>query len=548
MLASLADLQNPDQSNDVVVVGGGAAGLTLAHALGAAGKQVVLLEAGGDKKTAASQEYYRGELVDAVAHPPTHNYRVRAIGGTSTIWGGRAIPFDAIDFEKRNWVPDSGWPFGQEELSGFYAKAMDAAEAGKPEFCPEHALPGAQKELAPGLDGDLVQTTVERFSKPTNFWRRYGAELTQSAQVRIVKDAPVVHVQLTEDGNSVDWVEVATPDGNRIKVRGRSYVLALGGLETTRLLLASNNVRPAGIGNHSDHLGRNYMSHLCATAGTISFAGPPDGIAYDYAQDDEGIYVRRRLWLTEKAQRDFSLLNTTFRTHLPEPADPSHGDAVLSAMFLVKDMVLYEYSRKFVENPVGWGGRLRHVMNIVRQPFRLASFGTNWLKKRTFAERKLPSVVLGSRDNRYELEFHAEQAPNPDSRLTLSAERDTFGMPRLKIDWRVTDLDLASLRKSYELLAGELSRSGAGRLDFDPDKLVVKAQRNGIVGGHHIGTTRMSVDPGDGVVDPDCRVHGVGNLYVASAAVFPTSGQANPTLTLLALTFRLAERLERINV
>jgi choline dehydrogenase-like flavoprotein len=326
-------------------------------------------------------------------------------------------------------------------------------------------------------------------------------------------------------------------------VRGRSYVLALGGLETTRLLLASSDVRPSGVGNHGDHLGRNYMSHLCATVGTVSFAGPPDGVAHDYSRDADGIYVRRRLWLTEKAQRDFSLLNTTFRTHLPEPADPSHGDAILSAMFLVKDMVLYEYSRKFVENPVGWGGRLAHVGNVARQPLRLATFGVDWLKRRTFAERKLPSVVLGSRDNRYELEFHAEQAPNPDSRLTLSAERDAFGMPRLKVDWRITDLDLASLEKSYGLLARELQLRGAGWLDFDREKLAWKAKRHGIVGGHHIGTTRMSADPQQGVVDPDCRVHGVANLYVASASVFPTSGQANPTLTLLALTFRLADRL-----
>lgn len=546
MLGSLSDLQDSTRQNDVVIVGGGAAGLTLAHALAGAGRNVLLLEAGGDRRTKASQEFYRGELADKVVHPPTDNYRVRAIGGTSTIWGGRAIPFDAIDFEARDWVPGSGWPFGREELSGHYERAMEAVEAGKPEFLAEHALPGAQKELAPGLDGELVRTTVERFSKPTNFWRRYGAELAHSPDVRVVKDAPVVHIRLSQDGGSVEWVEVAGPDGSRNKVRASAYVLALGGLETTRLLLASNDVRPAGIGNHSGHLGRNYMSHLCATAGTISFAGPPDAIAYDYARDADGVYVRRRLWLTEKAQRDFALLNTTFRTHLPEPADPSHGDAILSAMFLVKDMVLYEYSRKFVENPVSWGGRLRHVGNVVRQPLRLAMFGADWMKRRTFAERKLPSVVLGSRENRYELEFHAEQAPNPDSRLTLSAERDAFGMPRLQVDWRITDLDLRSLQTSYDILARELRLRGAGGLDFDRESLAYKAKRHGIVGGHHVGTTRMAADPADGVVDRDCRVHGVGNLYIASASVFPTSGQANPTLTLLALAFRLADRLGRI--
>ena len=546
MLGNFSDIPAAGLSCDVAIVGGGAAGLTLANALAAQRMRVVVLEAGGDRKTAASQDFYKGELVDATIHPSTDNYRVRAIGGTSTIWGGRTIPFDPIDLEARAWVPGSGWPIGYDELAADYAAALDAAEAGEPAFRVAEALPGMQQELAPGLDGDLVETTIERFSKPTNFWRRYGAELSRSDYASVFRNAPVTHIRLAGDGNSVESLELTGPNGAKKQVVARNYVLALGGLETTRLLLSSNDVRPDGVGNDSGQLGRNYMSHLCATAGAVSFSGPPERIAYDYARDRAGIYVRRRLWLTEKAQREHGLLNTTFRTHLPEPGDPSHGDAVLSAMFLVKDMVLYEYSRKFVENPVGWGGRLRHVSNIVRQPVRLTKFGADWLRRRTFAERKLPSVVLGSRANRYELEFHAEQAPNPDSRLTLSTERDAIGMPRLKIDWRITDLDVASLQRSYDLLAAELVRSGAGRLDFDREKLGERAWKHGIVGGHHIGTTRMSADPKQGVVDSNCRVHGVGNLFVASSTVFPTSGQANPTLTILALTLRLARHLRAI--
>ena len=91
MLGNFSDIPEAGLACDVAIAGGGAAGLTLARTLAAGGLKVVLLEAGGDKKTAASQELYRGELVDPVVHPATHNYRVRALGGTSRIWGGRAF-------------------------------------------------------------------------------------------------------------------------------------------------------------------------------------------------------------------------------------------------------------------------------------------------------------------------------------------------------------------------------------------------------------------------------------------------------------------------
>ena len=542
MLGTFADLQSGGD-HDICIVGAGAAGLVLADALSGKGLRVLLLEAGGAKRLKASQDFYRGEILDPTIHPWIDRYRVRALGGTTTIWGGRAIPFDPIDFEARDWAPGSGWPFGYEALAPYYPEALERTDAGRFLFDPASALPGSQSELAPGLDGELIRTTIERFSKPTNFWRKYGDALTRSADVRVCPNAAVTGIRLHPDGRKVDHLQVAGPAGETVRLRAGAYVLALGGLETARLMLASNDLRPAGVGNEHGHLGRNYMSHLCTTEGVVTFAGPASGVAYDYERDADGVYLRRRLWITERAQRERRLLNTTFRTHLPEPGDPSHRDAILSAMFLVKDMVLYEYARKFAENPVTLPQRLRHVANVVTQPFRLAGFGLGWTRDRILAERKRPSVVLGSSQNQYVVEFHAEQAPNPNSRVSLSDERDAHGVPRLKVDWGVTPVDLESLRGCYELLASELARTGVGRLAYDPERLVAKACKNGIVGGHHIGTARMSVRPEDGVVDPDCRVHGVDNLYVASAAVFPSSGQANPTLTLLALTLRLAERL-----
>lgn len=545
MILDSAALATTDRVFDVAVVGGGASGLVIAHALSRAGLEVAVLEAGGLKKTRASQEHYRGELVDPHTHPRLDSYRVRAVGGSSRIWGGRVIPFDPIDFEQRSWVPGSGWPLGFETLRSYYEQAVPESEAGTYAYEPAEALPGEATELVQGLDGPHVTTTIERFSKPTNFWRRHGDALTRSSNACVFLNAAVTAIRLAPDGNAVKSIDVCAPDGSRHVLKARSYVLALGGLETTRLLLSSNDIRPGGIGNDHDQLGRNYLSHLCTTCGIVTFAGRQDDVAYDYQRDADGIYVRRRLWINDVAQREFGLLNTTFRTHLPDPGDPSHGDAILSSMFLVKDLVLYEYGRKFSERRVGLGDRARHLGNILRQPLRTVQFGANWLRVRNFAERKMPSVVLGSSLNRYVLEFHAEQAPNPDSRLTLSRERDRLGMPQLKVDWRTTALDHESLKGCYRVLADALARTGTGRLDYDEGELVSRAGKNGIVGGHHIGTTRMSSDPRHGVVDPNCRVHGVGNLYVASASVFPTSSQANPTLTIVALGLRLAEHLTR---
>ncbi|AQR61193.1 hypothetical protein BZG35_05655 [Brevundimonas sp. LM2] len=544
MIGSIADLTGSDRIYDVVIIGGGAAGLSIAAALIGSPLRVLVLEAGGRKPDKTGTEVFEGTVADGSVHPFLHTYRVRAIGGASRIWGGRCIPYDPIDFASRPWVAGPGWPFGREVLDPWYRQAQIAIEAGAFDYDPATTLPDDQAEFAPGLDGETVRTRLERFSKPTDFWRRFGQDITRASNVDVVLNAPATAIRLAQDGATVDHVEVALPDGARTQVRGRQVVVAMGGLESVRLLLASNDIRPAGVGNDHDQLGRHYMSHLAATSGTVTFHAPAKAIRWDYQKDADGIYVRRRIAITEEAQTRMHSLNTVFRTHLPDPADPGHGNAILSAMYLVKDLVLYEYSRKFRENKAGLGLYGRHLLNVLRNPFALAGFGEGWVRKRILADRKLPSVVLGSRTNAFALEFHAEQEPNPESRITLSRERDAYGMPRMSVDWRTTALDMESLKASYAALAERLEQSGAGRLDYDPDEVVAQARKEGAYGGHHLGAARMSRDPRQGVVDPDCRVHGVDNLFIASGAVLPTSSQANPTLTIVALALRLADHLK----
>jgi len=165
------------------------------------------------------------------------------------------------------------------------------------------------------------------------------------------------------------------------------------------------------------------------------------------------------------------------------------------------------------------------------------------VRDRFLAERKFPSIIMRSRANLFSLDFHAEQQPNPLSRVTLSEQLDPFGMPRIHVDWRYTAIDVDTVKRSLALLAADLSQSGVGRFEYDPDSVEEEVTRYGAYGGHHIGTVRMGNSPRDSVVDINGRVHGVHNLYVAGSAIFPTSSQANPTLTVIAMALRLAEHL-----
>ena len=530
---------------DVCVVGGGPAGITLALDLAERGLSVVLLESGQLRAHAAAQRLCEGEVADDRLHSPPDRYRLRQLGGASVIWGGRCMPMDPLDFEARPQVPLSGWPLSHAELLPYYERANAWAEAGRFAYSARHALPGAAPLIA-GFDSAHISTNgLERFSCPTDFGQRYRQRLESSSRVRVLLGATCTHLQLAEDGRSLSAVLAHSLRGQRLQVHARATVLATGGLETARLLLASQDVARAGIGNVHDVVGRYYMCHIAGNVGLLEVAGPPSRVRHGYERSDDGIYCRRRLSVVAHTQQSLGLANMVARLHFPRISDPAHRSGVLSGLFLARRLISYEYARRLHDGPSDALNWLRHARNVLVDPLDTAGFVAHWLRRRTLAERKFPSVILRNRSNRFSLEVHAEQRPLAHSRVQLVPRRDALGLPQLRVDWRWDREDIDSIERSLALMAREFQASGCARLSYCAHTLQEDLLRFGAYGGHHLGTARMGSDPRTSVVDAHCQVHGVRGLFVAGSAVFPTSSQANPTLTLLALALRLSAHLQQ---
>ena len=546
MILDLFNFSDRDSiESDLCIVGAGAAGIALALKLIGRGIDILLLEAGGLEAEPHTQRLYTGEVSDARLHSPPDRYRQRRFGGTTTIWGGRCMPFDSIDFEARAYVPHSGWPFGLETLLPYYPEANRLCEAGRFAYRADAAFPTPLPPMLAGFESqDFSTDTLERFSCPTDFGRRYGAKLEAAARVRVLLHANVTAIRLAENADSVTELVVRDLRGKTLSVRARRYVLATGGLEVARLLLANCDVQRRGIGNDHDVVGRFYMCHIAGTIGRIQIGGPLDDVQYGYNISEEGVYCRRRFALRAQTQRAQRLGNFVARLHHPRISDPAHHSAVLSLLFLARFAIPYEYARRLHgSDAASIGNWVRHVGNLAEAPLDAAAFAWHMLRDRKLAERKFPSIIIRPRRNLYSLDFHAEQQPNPSSRVQLSERVDALGMPQLKIDWRYTAGDVDTVSRSLSLLAQAIAHSRVGTFDYDPERVENEMTRYGAYGGHHIGTTRMGSDPHTSVVNADGRVHGVRNLYIVGASTFPTSSQANPTLTIVATALRLADHL-----
>lgn len=530
-------------SCDICIIGAGAAGITLACELDGHSASVVLLESAGTGLIGSvSQDSYVGTSTES--HPPPSYFRRLAFGGSTTIWGGRCVPYEPIDFERRVYVANSGWPISYQDVARHYPKAMQYCDVGNFDFSVSGALED-QSPTIPGLGSstDLETNVIERYSLPTDFGSRYKPKLKKSRNVRVVTNAHAIRTRIASTAERVETVEFSTKSGENGVVTAKIFVLAMGGIETTRFLLASN-MNSIALGNHADKLGRYYTCHLENVIGALRSNGA--SIPFLFQKTHDGIYARRKIQLTEDAQRRERILNIAFRLHYPNIAEPEHKSSVLSAVYLAKKLIVPEYRRILQHGhagPASVGNVLAHVRNVAAGVPELSRFSLDWTRRRLLARRKLPYMLVANADGSYPIEFHAEQTPLESSRITLSTEADQFGIPRVRIDWRTSDIDIDSISRAYRLLRSCLERTAACRVELEDNLLARQASESGPVGGHHIGTARMSDVPSGGVVDQNCRVFGVSNLYVASSAVFPTSSHANPTLTIVALAIRLATHL-----
>ena len=517
--ALLIDLQDIDGAieleGEVCVIGAGAAGISLARRLLKRGHTVVLLESGGLDYEAPAAALNDGESVGEDYYE-LEDSRLRFFGGTTAIWGGRCAELDPIDLERRDYVPHSGWPIGWAELSRWYDEA-------RPLFDLPARRPLAEDLRAAGVplprfEADTLQTPLWSFDRRFNrFAWESCQDLEADPKCQIVTHATVTRI--VQNGSGIERIEARALGPGRLTVKAREYVLAAGGIENPRLLLASN------LGGEA--VGRYFMEHPHARGGRIvKGAAWPLLKAFGRRHRLAGQDLAALISPAEALQRREGILNTSLTIVARQP----------------------QGRRQFVGMKAYSG--IKHKMAPTRKGralWMVTKKAAGWAQRHIDPARPWLLHKAGSLD--VALLVRAEQAPNPESRVTLSDEVDATGVPRVKLDWRLGEIDVRSVSVLVDALDRELKRLGLGtvepaawlgegRWQFDP-----LVSSHPIGGYHHMGTTRMGTDPATSVTDADGRVHGLGNLWVAGSSLFPTGGWANPTLTIVALALRSAERI-----
>jgi choline dehydrogenase-like flavoprotein len=500
---------------DICIAGSGPAGITIASELANTSTQVCLIESGSLDPLRAIQDSNVGEQLGVPVDLAV--IRRHAFGGGSNWWGGRRgrwfrlKPMDPIDFAIRPWIANSGWPLEYDELARYFERASKLLN-GSGDF----DVDAYRDDLAPEFHNEELQTTIFQMSRPPRLGKDRRSLLARSPNMRVYFHGRIIEIEEDAHAPTVRYFHMATYSGRTHRIAAKYFVLACGGLENPRLLLASKRKSAAGIGNEHDLVGRYYMQHPRGLHGfAILRKKSLRSRLYTGRHLADEVRTCGAVNFSEKLQRKEKLLNHCVVFHPIFALSESHASEAYWAAYRT------------------WHGCNGDSPGY-REFLSFANFGLLVLR-RAVRDFRLHTM--------FRVSNHMEQIPRPENRLDLSDRKDRFGVPQLRIDWRIDAREKASLCRLHELVQAKLTRQNAGSLESQLEALADAwpVERDS---AHHLGTTRMHDSSKWGVTDPDGRVHSVRNLYVSGSSVFPTSGHANPTLTIVALALRLADHLK----
>ena len=496
---------------DICIIGAGAAGISIALQFANTPYKVIMLEGGGFQYEDRMQELYAG-TTSGQRYFPLKSIRLHYFGGTTGHWAGFCSVFDEIDFRKREWVPGSGWPISRQDLDPFYARAHEILDLGPYNYDPAF-WQARDPDFNPlPFDKKVVWDKIWQFSPPTRFNTKFRDPVSQARNIQLYTYANVTDILADEHVGHIKEVTVNNFEGKTHAVRAKKFILACCSVQNARLLLSSRSQAQKGLGNDNDLVGRYFMEHVEIKSAEMWLAKPDQLKMYQWEADLTK--TRAELAIAPEVQEHHRILNGTSSFW---PLEKARNEKAMIDSW---------------EDEKGEG-----MAKAMREGNSEKSSAAD--KEIKEAEKK------GYRS--FQLFTRIEQAPNPNSRITLLNEKDELGVPRAHLHWELTPLEKQSIRKIYELIGREAGKADIARvrmMDYLHDERDDSWPDFTGGGWHHMGTTRMSEDPKQGVVDANGKVHGIDNLFVAGASCYVTAAAPNPTLTVVALSLRLADHIK----
>ncbi len=507
--------------HDICIIGSGAAGISIAKELGDSKLSVALVESGGLKFNMDMWNLNAGKWAVSglgqriQADHETKNMRLRWLGGCTNHWGGFCSPFDKLDFEKRDWIPNNyGWPITLDDLEPYYERACNYVNVPSFKYDVEREYKNhPERPIYDFGEDSKITTKMFHFATgpkggrrvQTNFGEKYLEYLRDSKNISVYLYGTVRKINADSNGKNIKSVDIqAFIKDLQFKIKAKHFVLATGGLENVRLLLNSNDVQKKGLGNHNDLVGRYFMGHAHFALNA--------GLVYAIETQKPGTLLPLYTYMIDPIRK-----HKTF------------------GFFVIKD----HYQKKYKLLNANIGGI------IWTEPYKLSTDADKniepviRMRSKKSAKDQKPIIFRSCQVN-------VEQDPMAESRVTLQDSLDRFGDRKLQVEAKVSDLQQYTALKSFAIFGQELSRSGFGAVRIQSSSKRLFDSILPSLGGHHIGSTRMANDAKKGVVDKNCKVFDINNLFIAGSSVFASGSCVNPTFTITALAIRLADHLKKI--